>query len=461
MAWTTEQVIALAPDASSAKAGKGLATARKWKTLGLDDHAAWGLCQGSGKNPYQTCIELAEPAFKCSCPSRKFPCKHGLGLLLLVAEQPGGFKETKHPPWLDEWLASRKERAEKKAEKAAKKHADAEAAAADPEKHAKLEAQQAKRAAKREERVAAGVADLELWLRDLIRQGLAAAQTQAYSFWEQPAARLMDAQASGLRRMVLEMSSIPSSGAGWQERLLERAGRLYLLTQSLPRLEQLPPETQADIRTTIGWNVEKEQVLAGAGERDRWAVLGQYTFTDELDENLRIQRTWLWGEKTKKPALLLQFAFQRQPFEAALVPGTILDGELAFFPGALPLRALIKTRHGDPLALEELPGSANVREAYEAYGKALATMPWLAEFPFALKNVTPELQDEQFVLRDADNCALPIAPSYKRSWELLALSGGRPLDVAGEWDGHGFVPLNVRTAGRWVLVPPRRGEDER
>ena len=36
MNWTTEQILALAPDASSAKAGQGLATARKWLTLGAD-----------------------------------------------------------------------------------------------------------------------------------------------------------------------------------------------------------------------------------------------------------------------------------------------------------------------------------------------------------------------------------------------------------------------------------------
>jgi len=36
---------------------------------------------------------------------------------------------------------------------------------------------------------------LELWLRDLVRQGLAAAPGQPYSFWDAVAARLVDAQA--------------------------------------------------------------------------------------------------------------------------------------------------------------------------------------------------------------------------------------------------------------------------
>ena len=72
--WTQEQILALAPDASSAKNGVALATSRKWSSLGCNEKAVWGDFQGSGKEPYKTQIDLTEPAFKCTCPSRKFPC---------------------------------------------------------------------------------------------------------------------------------------------------------------------------------------------------------------------------------------------------------------------------------------------------------------------------------------------------------------------------------------------------
>lgn len=75
---TEEQILQLAPDDSSVKAGKGLATLSKWVLRECSGRAVWGHCQGSGKNPYQTVIDLNDIAFKCSCPSRKFPCKHGL-----------------------------------------------------------------------------------------------------------------------------------------------------------------------------------------------------------------------------------------------------------------------------------------------------------------------------------------------------------------------------------------------
>ena len=65
--WTTEQILALAPDAGVAKAGQALAAAGKWLAFGSNDRVAWGECQGSAASPYQTQIDLSEPAFNCTC----------------------------------------------------------------------------------------------------------------------------------------------------------------------------------------------------------------------------------------------------------------------------------------------------------------------------------------------------------------------------------------------------------
>src|SRR5215831_20520746 len=116
MPWTTEQVLALAPDPGSAKAGRELASERRWVTLGRSETALWGECKGSAAQPYRTQIDLREPAFKCSCPSRKFPCKHALGLFLVLAAQPAAFKEKKPPDWVCEWVASRAKRSQQRVE---------------------------------------------------------------------------------------------------------------------------------------------------------------------------------------------------------------------------------------------------------------------------------------------------------------------------------------------------------
>ena len=110
---TEEQITQLAPDAASVKAGKGLANRTKWVLLEHSDRAIWGHCQGSGKTPYQTVVDTKNIAFKCSCPSRKFPCKHGLGLLFMYASHADLFKEAEEPDWVTAWLSKREEKAEK------------------------------------------------------------------------------------------------------------------------------------------------------------------------------------------------------------------------------------------------------------------------------------------------------------------------------------------------------------
>src|SRR5262249_27330384 len=320
MNWTAEQILALAPDAASAKSGQGLAAARKWLKLGADEQTAWGLCQGSGKDPYQTQIDLTEPAFRCSCPSRKFPCKHGLGLFLLLALSAAAFKEKEPPDWVVEWMASRVKRAEQRVEKQAR--AEAGEKIVD-------EAAQAKRAASREAKVAAGLRELELWLRDIARGGLAAGGTQPPKFLEWTAAPVVDAQAPGVARLVREMAGVTASGEGWEARLLERLSRLYLLIEGFKRIAELPEATQADIRALIGWTLNQEELLRLGGTRDRWMVMGQRV---EEEDRLRVQRVWLWGERGGRAASVLHFAHGQQQLDASFITGAAIEAELVFFP---------------------------------------------------------------------------------------------------------------------------------
>src|SRR5215208_4135270 len=105
--WGREQVLGLAPDPAAAKAASGVARPARWSDTGSDGEAVWGECQGSGKSVYRAYADLTEPAFRCSCPSRKFPCKHALGLLLLWVQSPDEFRAAKPPEWVAEWLEGR------------------------------------------------------------------------------------------------------------------------------------------------------------------------------------------------------------------------------------------------------------------------------------------------------------------------------------------------------------------
>ena len=38
---------------------------------------------------------------------------------------------------------------------------------------------------------------------------------------------------------------------------------------------------------------------------------------------------------------------------------------------------------------------------------------------------------------------LPLPPRYDGGWRLLALSGGAPIALCGEWDGRHYLPLSA------------------
>lgn len=445
--WTTQRVLDLAPDTPSVKAGQGQAKASKWPVLGRSGASLWGHAQGSGKKPYQVRIDLREPAFKCSCPSRKFPCKHALGLLLIYANQQDAVAERDLPDWVSEWLASRDQRAEKQQAKAKAKSEQP----ADPEA-------QAKRIAKRDAKVRAGVEELGRFLSDVLRQGLATAQTQPNSYWEQVASRMIDAQAPGLAGRVRQLGQAVGSGNHWQSRFLRSLGRLHLAVQGYSRIEHLPEAAQADLRGVIGWTQTRDELLPLPSAKGLWNIVGQQT---EQEDRITTQRTWLMRQADGQPALVLHFAAGNQPMDTSLMPGTAFQGELIYYPSASPLRAIVKSREGEPKGIANPPGAESIDQSLSAYVGALANNPWLDRWPIALSAVVPVAERVgkssaiRWIVRDQAGDALPLHPQYDEGWKLLSISGGRPVWLAGEWDGSHLTPLSVCADG--VTFIDRRG----
>jgi len=437
--WTADQVLALAPDAASRKAGSKLGAAGPWSAAGSSDEGTvWGQCKGSGSKPYQTVIDIADaagPAYKCSCPSRKFPCKHALGLLLLWAGEDGAVPVGEAPDWADQWLAGRRKRAEDK-----RSASDGSSASAAPEAARR-------RTERRAERITAGATELEQRLSDLMREGLAAAERAGYGLWEETAARMVDAQAPGLAARVRELGAIPSSGPGWPVRLLEESALLHLLDQGWLRRAELPEGLAATVRSRVG--------LAGSPDgpplRDTWLVLAQY---DSSDSRLTTRRIWLYGAESGRIRLLLSYGAAGRAPELMLPVGLALEAELTTYPGAGQLRAALGEQFAPPVPSDIRPRGVTPSQAAARYGEALHDDPWLDSYPMTLERVIPTpMQDPDddnssiWQLADVDgDLALPLTQAFVARpglWRLAALSGGAPVTVFGECGHRGFTPLTA------------------
>jgi hypothetical protein len=425
-----------------------------------------GKCQGSGKEPYQVTVDLAEPAFRCTCPSRKFPCKHGMALLLLWAGNDGSVSDAAAPAaFAGEWAGGRTDRASRRADRAGAGGAGAAGGAAAGEGAEPADpAAQAKRLEARLATMTAGLEDLDRWLADLVRQGLASARAQPYGFWDTQAARLVDHQLPGLAERVRALASTVLGRAAWVDHLLAELGRLHLACAAWPRRDTLPDHLAGDLRTYLGWAQNSEDVRrARPAVAGPWQVLG---VRQGGDERLRNQRTWLRHLDTGDTALLLDFAAAGGTFGVSQVAGAVLEGAVHHYPGAAPARALLAAgaeARAEPAA--GLPGAGSIEEALAQIAATVAANPWCDRVPLTLAQVSvarreqaavepassdqaPGEAGERLVVCDAAGATLPLRDDA--AWELLALTGGFPVDLFGEWEDGCLTAVSVALDGRVV-----------
>lgn len=428
--WNLHRVLKLAPDITMAI--QVAANSTFWSSCGHDQFSAWGIYQD--EKPYEVVLDLFKleaerGGLSCNCNYGK-PCQHALGLLMLLVTDENRFTFQEAPTFVKAKLDSGAIRARKLYERD--------------------QISEAENDGKRFSQIEAGIAELDTWLTNLMRRGLSDPQVKQYALWDAIANRLSDAQAPALANWLRDLASIPLKNKDWVEPLLDELGQIYLLIESFKRFNVQTRETQADIRTALGWHVKPSEVYA-AGVHDEWVVTGVHRF--EINERTRGQRIWLRG---KKDALIEELAFDDAMFSTDLQPGQAFNGELVFFPSRYKLRAYLPQKN-----VSEQTGVAAigdmVSDSIRHYSAAISQNPWLKAFPMVLEAVIPARFAGGWVLREADGLYLPLAADFAHRWSLMTLSGGKPIYVGGEWNGHEFLPLTAILEGRLInlnaLVP--------
>lgn len=419
--WTVDRVLALAPDSASQTAGRKLATLSPWSDIGWADALLWGSCQGSGRTPYKVAIDLSGPSYKCTCPSRKFPCKHTLALLFLWAaghiEPGGGISE--HAA---EWLAKREQKAAKATEAEPK------------EQTAEQRAQAEARAAKRAESVAAGLAELDRWLADQLTTGLVSATVGGYASASRMAARMVDAQAPGIASRLRNLSGV--RGADQFEVLLTELAMIRLLITA--NAAELPDDLRAVLRTRLGYPTSRTDALANPPVADHWLVSGML---DSEVEQVSTRQVWLQGRRTGRAALVLFFSARGQPVDSSLLPGMVVDADLHFYPGRPQLRAAVGEHRGEVGLADWRPVGGSLTQARAAWHRALVADPWLTEWPVAVRGTVHS--QPHWAIRDFDGRTMKISGPFSGLLGLLALAGPAQTTWFGEISADGFWPTAV------------------
>ena len=449
--WQVEQVLALAPRPSSVAAAQPLAVPARWTSTGCDSRAVWGRCVGTSAEPYECAVDHVDVASRCSCPSRIFPCKHALALLLLWAR--GQVAEASPPAFAATWIAKRFAAAEAVpvAEPAVEEPVEATgealgaAAAADASPPPPLEP--SKTRDDRVARMAAGLAELDRWLDDRVRTGLADPSLASYKTWDSLAARLIDAQVGGLANRVRRLAGLVGAHPDWHSQVLAELGVLHLLATSGRHLGTLPPGLADSVAATIGWQVRQADVLAGVPQTDHWVVMGR---SDTREDRIEVRRIWLRGASTGAWAMVLSFAAYQQSLDTSFDVGTQVHADLFRYPGAIALRVLVGPRHSQALPAPAIVGSSITGGCAEI-GRALASEPWLERYPICVL-AAPTRDGGRWLLTDSTG-SMPLVEAAAVG-TLLACTAGRPTPITAEWTAAGLVPLTVHLPDRAVDIGP-------
>lgn len=466
MALTLARIEALAPDQASLAAARKLLKPASWPTLASDEQGlVWGEAQGSGSAPYRVIVCETDAGYKCTCPSRKFPCKHSLALMWLRVEGKASFARGEAPQWARDWMARRRGPSAEAAEPPARETSIAKAieeesasAETNPEAEARAAALREKNRKAREAGVLAGLDELDLWLKDQIERGLAVFVADAASACRKMAQRLVDAKAQGL---ATRLDSLPARLFGLGEALrpqaaAEELGLLHLIAEAYRRQETLAAPLRDDVRQLIGWTQSREALLADSGAQrvsGRWRVF--LTRAIVQPDRLRRIETWLLREgEAQEPrfALLLDFVPLSGGGVSAYAAGDAFEAELVYYGSSAPMRALVARQNGPsaPSAAAPLP-ELSLRNAFETYRSALAARPWLDVWPMAFRAArVRRAASGAFLVDETDaGLALPLAAELDGAAPGLAMASR--LDGVGLWDGRGFLLAEASSdLGRWA-----------
>ncbi|MCL6603628.1 MAG: SWIM zinc finger domain-containing protein [Paenibacillus sp.] len=345
---TSSYIDSLAPNAAAIKNGQGLVRKKSFVELNRSESGEllFGQCSGSGKSNYECSVDfivLDKPVFRCTCPSRQFPCKHVLGLMYASSEGQA-FTVAAVP----EDIALKREKAEKREESKASQLT--EEAVIKPKKVNKSALK------KKIATQLKGLDVLEKLILSLIRSGLATIDSKTLKNIHEHVKQMGNYYLSGaqveLRRFVLLLSNDQDREESYTYAVDQltrlhafiKKGRTYLTAK------QDDPELALDHESTIeewlghAWQLTELRECGLVTDNTELLQLAFYSYNDAARQEYVDIGYWL--EKTSAE---IHRTIQYRPYKAA----KFIREDDSFFEVAQ-----IST-------LYKYPGDMNARVRYE------------------------------------------------------------------------------------------------
>ncbi|WP_426446165.1 SWIM zinc finger family protein [Paenibacillus sp. S-38] len=462
---TEAYVDSAALNAGAIKNGRDLVKKNSFPKLcrSEDGTLLFGECKGSGKEPYRCSadwIQEDSPVYRCSCPSRQFPCKHILGLMYAYTSGKTFSVES-----IPQDIAEKREKAYQR--EAKKKEAAADPSAAPPAKRKSSKAALAKKRAAQLE----GIGLLEKLVRQSVQHGLASLDAKTLKLLGDQAKELGNYYIPGVQaefRELLEILAGAKEREGVYTQVMDRLLRLHTLTRrSREYLEarvenpELPMDTDSALEEQLGhaWQTAELREL-GLLERD--ASLLQLSFRSYADTAR--------GEHIDEGAWIelgsgrIGVTRHYRPFKAAkfikeedTVAAAVKTKELFLYPGGLNRR--IRWEDMTMREPEAADYAAAGSHALRSYADALKTVKNQIKHPLADKHPVLLLHyarlgrtEDSFVIEDEQGRRLPLSDTADFGHATTVLLS--QLDAAWTREGAVLVRFSHDWSTGSLLVQP-------
>lgn len=414
----------LAPNSGALKNGRDLVSKNKFSNLKIDADKTviWGECAGSGKNPYNCSADFVDennPISRCNCPSRQFPCKHGIGLMVAYAN--GASFSTAEIP---DDIASKRGKLVAKAEKKEKEVTSIMEKAAEPKKVNK------NAVVKKTSSQLDGIEVAKKLLNNIVQNGISSVDAKVARDFEGQIKDLGNYYIPGIQTafsdLLIELKGFEDSTVGrvidkinYVNALLKKATEYLTIRKDDP---EAPIDVDSEIEEQIG-TVWKSLDLVALGQYEKDASLIQLSFHSYDDKARKefveigfwwsLQKQKVYQTKNYRPYKALKYVKEENSFSQKLEISTLI-----VYPGNNPRIRWEKT-DGTEMPIEKSDIKSILEAAETDFAQVVKRVknevknPLNNKNPFALLKVNeagiinnmPEINQQSFI-RDANGFEL-------------------------------------------------------
>lgn len=287
---------------------------------------------------------------------------------------------------------------------------------------------------------------LDAFLGDTLADGIGSDSAVWTAQLEALAARMVDYKCGGIaRRIRIGIEQMNKEAEHWPEVSARLCGQLIIFSKKILATEDDDLEDIAEWLIWSGWSIQQKQIMHKRPINDQWIVLGH---SRQKEENLRVHRTWLYGQQCKKYGLHIEYLIGFNQPDVYWTVGKYYDGDMIYYPGKYNTRVMPFRINNDAFAKWPKDSGYSIEQVKAYTTNLLSTFPLVDNIPIHLKACSILVDDKKRVeIKDDTGQMGQVRVEQGHFNKLIALAGDGQVSIFGELNDGQLVLHSVGFQG--------------